>query len=109
MTVDPELLELMPDTVTIQRATGDATEFGRPTFGETLTLRCLIEGKLRRVLNMQGQEVISNVTVYLAESPGIKPSDKLTLPARYRPRNPTIKNVAYYSDQFGPYCEVIYA
>ena len=106
-TVDRELLELMIDTITVERQTG-FDEYGQRSYGAPFVLEhCRIEGRTRRVMAQNGTEKVSSVTVYLSETPGLTPLDRVTLPAPWVPTQPEILSVERQSDENGPYYEAI--
>jgi hypothetical protein len=108
ITVDPELLELMPHVVTYERNTG-VDEFGQPTYASPVLVRARVEGRMRRTMGADGIERVSSITIYLSTSPGISPADRITLPEGFNPRQPTIIGIERQSDQHGPYYEAIYS
>lgn len=108
-TIDPSLIELMPDTITIERQIG-FDEFGQRSYGSPFDLNhCRIEGKVRRVMASNGTERVSTITVYLSETPGLTPLDRITLPSPWVPTQPEIISTERQSDQLGGYYEAIYS
>ena len=53
--------------------------YGKPTYGSATSYRCRLVGKRTRVLNAQGQEVISNWTAYVMADVAIQPDVQVTL------------------------------
>lgn len=100
--------DLMADTVSVAPWTG-ADAFGAPTYGSPVTYPAHIAGKIAMVRNLQGEEQVSTVTVYLGSATaGVKAEDLLVLPTRFQPQSPAIVSVAKVSDENGPHHEVLY-
>lgn len=79
MTVEADLLELMPHFVTVEKRIS-TTEYGVPTYGTSSRYQARVERKRRMVRNAAGEEKISTVTVYFGSTPGLNPEDRITLP-----------------------------
>jgi hypothetical protein len=108
ITVDFALLELMPDSIVVERQTG-YTEFGQRAFDVPFTLEpCRIEGRVRRVTAVDGSEKVSSVQIYLSQTPGLSPTDRVTLPSPWTPTQPEIIAISRESDNHGGYYEAIY-
>lgn len=108
MTWDAEANELFPQTVTLT-APGTMNNYGRQAAGSSpSTRRALVEYKMRRTRNVQGQEAMSSVAVYLSGSggvSGITPEWTILLPDdSTRP----ILSVNRFPDETGNILEVVY-
>ncbi len=102
----PELLDLMPDTVTIRPA-GVDDGMGNVTVGAPFTARCRIKGQHKLVKDDSGKETMSTVQVWLAGVFGVKREDEVTLPSRFSPQKPPIITVVEITDENGPHHERI--
>lgn len=74
-----ELLPLMTQSVTIEPLSTARTNYGEPQWGTAVTYRCRIAGKRTKVINAQGQEVMSQQTVYLGTATAVEPTARITL------------------------------
>lgn len=83
------LLDLLPDSVTIEPYTG-ADGYGAPQFGAGVVHRARIEWGPKNVLNAQGQEVVSGARIYLDRTTALDSRSRVTLPAGRGPVNPPI-------------------
>lgn len=72
---------LLTHTVTVEAYEGDSAY--EPQYAAPVTVRCLLEQKIRTVRNREGQEVVSSGTFYarLDEAQAICPAEsRITLP-----------------------------
>jgi hypothetical protein len=106
MTLDRELLELMPQTVSIEVAAGQ-NEYGERTYGAPVEVRARVEGRTRVVTTMTGEERVSTSTVYLGEVVCVGPNDRITLPAGYTPQQPEILAIERMPDEKGDFYEAV--
>ncbi len=98
MTVDAELLELMPDTVTWY-VIGDRDGYGKPTVPGTGTaLRARVVRKLVEIRTAEGIVTASRIVAWLASAPGVQPEDRVVLPDG---TSPPILAVERYTDEAG--------
>lgn len=102
-----EFLDMMPHTITVEPFVS-MDEFSRRTYGSPVRYRARVVGKNKSVTNFAGEEVISNVTAYIANSTGIKSTDRITLPAGFEPSQPPILSIERIPDENGLHHEVIY-
>ncbi len=102
--MEPDLLALMPHTVTVEPLTG-RDDYGRPTYGAAVQYRARVVGKQKLVRAADGAERVSATTVYLASAPGVGPEDRITLPDGSRP---PILAVSKVPDEKGAHHEVVY-
>lgn len=83
--LDPELIELMLDEVTIEPKTG-VDKFNNFSYGPAVIVDCQITRVNRRALDRAGRELISTVQVILADPTlAVTADDRLTLPDGSRP------------------------
>jgi hypothetical protein len=98
---------MMPHTVNVEPFTGlDAR--GAYSYGPSASYRGRVQGKSTLVMNTQGEEVVSHVTIYLPYA-SISAQDRVTLPAPFSPTQPSILSVEQVSDGAGQHHTVIYA
>lgn len=101
-----DLSDMFPDTITCQPGTLDA--FGTFTAsGSAVTPSCYIEGEIRLVRDLNGQEVVSTLQVIVADTQGLTVDGyRYTLPARFSP-NSNLKaiGVERVSDEDGAHHE----
>lgn len=71
-------LDMMTQTVSIAAAS-TMSGYGERTYGTAVSYACRIAGKRRLVLNAQGQEVVSSMTVYLGSPVAVDPTARITL------------------------------
>lgn len=96
--LDPELMDLMTDTVTVTPWTSDDA-YGAPQYAATgTTYPARVEYRAQLVVNRQGREVVSNTTVYFGHNsagafPGLTTRDRLTLPDATSPEILSIKRL----------------
>jgi hypothetical protein len=101
MAVDPELLELMPDVVTIRRK-ASVNRFAEGTTTAVFTARAQVRAKTRRAVG--ASEILSTHTVILEDSYGITNEDELELQDGTVLR---ITDVDRRQDQFGNHHETV--
>lgn len=69
---------LMSSVVTLATRTG-VDRYGKPTYGAPVTYRAHLGRRNRLVRNIEGQEVISGLTVHINGAPAVQNGDQLTL------------------------------
>jgi len=105
--MDPELLSMMPASIGVKHVTSrDA--WGNPTYGATTTYKGRIENRRRKVINRDGQEVISETALYLATTAMVDINAQITLPSGYYPTSPKIISIKRETDEYGAYSTTIY-
>lgn len=105
--MDSEFLSMMPQSIGISPATGrDA--YGNLTFGAQVVYRGRIENKRRKVVNVEGNEVVSETTLYLDTVARITPDDRVALPSGYLPSTPDIIGIYRVDDEEGAYYTRLY-
>lgn len=88
--------------------------FGNKTYGAAVTYRCRIVGKRRVVRNAQGNEVVSEQTVYLMTPNAVDPEGLVTLSTgdtgstEASALSPPIIASARYPDQGGAHHSVLF-
>lgn len=115
----PSLLDLFPETVTIEPcATEDA--IGGRSYGAAVTVACRITQRVRQVRAETGEERVSTVQLLLAGDYGqtVTTKSRYTLPARFAPsaadvadvtlRQPVAVAVGYATDENGPHHQRVY-
>lgn len=104
MSFELDLLELMPDTVTIYPCTG-IDFYGQPTFGEGESFRARIVGKGLALRRREGEEmaVVYDVYIHSLGSERFSMDDKLELPDStiYQDRYPEIFAIGQFPDDQG--------
>lgn len=103
MALDPDLLALMPHTVTIA-ARSSLNGDGSPAFGEGVDWAARVQGQSRNVRNAQGEEVVSTSRVYVGGLSGITATGRITLPDG---TSPPILAVSTVADESGDLYEVV--
>lgn len=104
MPLDPDLLALMPHTVTIAHKTGQ-DQYGAPTWGVATSWQARVESMVKMVRDANGLQAVSQSQVYLAGVAGTGIRDKVTLP---NGTSPPILSVLTMPDETGNSYEVIY-
>ncbi|MFW6079000.1 MAG: hypothetical protein ACODAE_05225 [Gemmatimonadota bacterium] len=106
MSLDPQLLDLAPHSVTVNAfSTRDAD--GAATYSTAgSTYSALVDETPRRIRTAAGEEVVSAATVYLlSTSADIGVQDKLTLPDGSTPK---ILRTAEHADEDGTHHTVVH-
>lgn len=103
--IDPELLELMPDTVIIEPRIG-LDGYNNALYGPGVEVQARVESKPRIIRDITGREVVSMAKTILAVPLDVKPTARITLPRNDKPQ--VILSVSSSPDELGPYCVVIY-
>ncbi len=106
MPLDPTLAAWMTQSITLAPYTSH-NNYGEPAWGAGVQYKARVESKIKLVRAMDGQQVVSTETVYLATVPAtLTQKDKLTLPdGRIVPILATEK----VPDEYGnPYYVAIY-
>lgn len=98
------LLDMMPDTITVQRVTTD--EFGAETLSTLGTFRAYISGPVSESRS-RGRMQKSSVTAIVAGT-GFRVTDVFTLPARFSPNQPKATSIDRATDENGAHHETIY-
>lgn len=80
MSFDPDYLELMPSTLTVNEVSG-FNSYGEPTYSTTTTTyRCLITEKPTQVFDQMGEEVVATHHVIVASTSRLSATAEYTFP-----------------------------
>jgi hypothetical protein len=91
MPIDQALAALMRDSVTVEAYAGTRNGAGEKNYGAGTVYTCRVSGRNVMVRDKQGNERVSTVTVVLDRAvDAMGPEDRITLPARFVPRQPPI-------------------
>lgn len=100
MAIDPNLLSLMIESVTLQPYTGQDA-YGVPTYGTGVSYAARVSLKNELVRAHDGREIASRGKVYVAMDTVPDVRSKLTLPSGYQPTQPPILDVQPEQDELG--------
>jgi len=75
--MDPQLKAQLKQSITITPMTGIDYSTGEPTYGTAKSHACRITGKIQRITNVQGEEVVSMQQIVLVGP--VSHMDKVTL------------------------------
>lgn len=95
-----EVEDMLADVVTIEPYVGQ-DEYGRAQTGAAASYRARVMGDVRKVIDANGEEVVSTTKIIVAGATAIDTRDVLTLPARWTPRRPKILQAAPVTDESG--------
>ncbi|MGA9772359.1 MAG: hypothetical protein WBV94_25220 [Blastocatellia bacterium] len=104
MSIDRELLKMMPHTVTIEPF-ANQDEYSKASYGAPATFRCYVDFRPKMIRKIEGQEIVSSAQVYVGGVSGATVKARITLPDGSQP---VILMVNKLSDEGGDYAEVIY-
>lgn len=107
---DPGFLDLMPLTVTVQKALpGQYDSVGAVKLSDTiLSYRARAEVSQRRITDSNGQVITSTMQVFIAAQEMISPEDKISLPAGLVPNGKQIQAVLPEYDEEALHHMVVY-
>lgn len=89
MSLDPALLELLPDEITIEPYVSTSTT-QEDSYGAAVTYRAQVVNEYERVIDRNGRDVKSTVRVLIPDRVHIDPRSRITLPEGWTPRQPPI-------------------
>jgi len=92
MVLDPALLELMPDEITIEPFVS-ASVTQAPTYGAAVTYAAQVTNEFKRTVDRNGRDLISTGRVLISDRVHIDPRSRVTLPTGWVPNQPTIISV----------------
>lgn len=92
MTLDPAMLELMEDTVTIEPASS-VDQYQAVSLGAAVTYRAQVLPWVERVIGPDGREVRSTAKVVIPDRLSIDPRSRITLPSGFNPQQPPILGI----------------
>ena len=94
-----DLSDMLADTIIWESLTDSGGGLGGATYADEVPLIARVSGRIRRVRGLDGTEVVSTVTAIVGGAYGIKVGDRITLPARFSPNQPSIVAVAKQTDE----------
>jgi len=106
MSLEPELLALMIDTVTVEPFS-TASGAGSSSYSAAKNWHCRVQEGNKLVRDKEGREVVSTTELLLAPTSddgtltAIGPNDRITLPAGYAVRQPPIIALGRANDEDG--------
>lgn len=90
--MDGALLELFPDTITIEPFSSmSVTQV--VTYGTAVTYAANVAAEWSKTIGRTGTEFYAGVTVIIPDRVHIDPRDRVTLPTGWVPNQPPIKSV----------------
>ena len=95
-----EFSDLLLQTITIEPFVGH-DGYGNTTYGTAVSYFARVVGKRQLIRDMKGQEVTSEVTVYLLSNVAVDPKSRITLPSDFVPTQPPILATGRYPDESG--------
>lgn len=109
MSLLPDLLDLMPHSITLEAPTGTLTDFGERSFAAGVAYQCMIEPARGNTIirSVNGEDRVASYTIYLATTADLDPESRLTLPTGYNPQQPPILSIARFSDEGGAHHVVV--
>lgn len=107
--MESELLELMPDTITIAPPDGTYTDRGQPNFGAAVSYACRIEPTQGEqiVYGPSGEERKAAWTIYVGTTSALNPEGQLTLPSGFSPQTPPFYAIGRQADETASHHAVI--
>ena len=107
--MDTELLELMPDTITIALPTGAYSDRGQPSFGAAVSYPCRIEPASGEeiVRGPNAEERKAAWRIYVGSTAALNPEGQLTLPTGFSPQTPPFFSIGRMADEVGSHHSVI--
>ena len=93
MTLDPTMLSLMEDTVTIEPFVS-ANSAQAASYGAPVTYQALVVVGVERIIGRDGREVTSTAQVVIPDRLAIDPRSRITLPAGFNPNQPPILKIS---------------
>ena len=108
--MEPELLELMPDTITYEPPAGTYTDRGAENYGASVSLACRIEPVNGEVIirGPEGGERKAAWRIYVGSvATTVRPDGRLTLPSGFDPQKPPFFAVGREADEITSHHQVI--
>lgn len=104
MTIEPDFLELMPDTITL-KGESSVDGWGKPTYGSAVSFSAHVEHSSDVVRTQSNREVVERGKAYLYGVSSANEYDEITLPdGEVRE---VLKN-EFWSDENGDHHSVIH-
>ena len=104
MPMDPQFLDMMPDTIQIKHRTGQ-DKYGKDIYGTPTDVRARVVYRMRQTFNDAGELAQSRAQVYLFGDHDIDQDDKILLPDG---EEHLLVSVQRYPDQDGMYYEQLF-
>jgi hypothetical protein len=82
--------------------------YGNPIYGSAVEYWARVVAQNRVVRSVRGEEVVSNVTVYVNSTSTFSVNDRITLPSGYSPQCPQIIRVSKPRGESSPHHTAIY-
>jgi hypothetical protein len=100
MSFDSAFLNIMTQTLTVNRLTGVSTDgYGRPAYSTTALSRyCRVTERQTLVRSFEGEQEVATTVVWCRSTSTFSPSDKITLPDGTTPK---LLAVEEYRDEDG--------
>jgi hypothetical protein len=95
-----DFYDFFNDTVTLEPLVS-RDGYGTPVYGAAVAYPCRVQAALHQVVDAQGTQRTSTAMIYLAGTPDIEPTDRITLPSGFVPQQPPILVVGRYTDEDG--------
>lgn len=102
-----ELYDMFPDTVRVNTY-GPPDEYGESQLLSSRELPARVDGKIKMVKDMGGQDQISSVQVVFPGVYHLTVEMEYILPIRFDPRNPKPISVGHGTDEDGPSHERVF-
>lgn len=110
--IDPRLLELMPHTVEVLKASGNRDKYGEFVVAESgESYRCRVTAESREVRASNGSVVMTGMKIILDRAAGVTPDDKVRVTAPGLPIDGEVLTVLREetrSDEHGAYYQAVY-
>lgn len=100
MPLEPELLELMTQTIT-RRTSASMDAYGKRTYAAPTTHACHIDGQTTEVIGPDGNTITADGSLWTAHIPDATTSDTITLPGETKARRLLAVKTVY--DEAGPH------
>lgn len=100
MPLEPELAELMTQTIT-RRPSASIDSYGARTYGAPSQHPCHIDGATTEVIGPDGNTIIADGSLWMDYTPDAATSDTITLPGENKPRKIVTVKTVY--DETGPH------
>ena len=92
--MDVSLLELLPDTITIEPFSANSTTQA-PTYGAAVSYRAQVTSEWgKTITERSGRTFQSTVRILIPDRVHVDPRDRLTLPTGFVPNQPPILSVS---------------
>lgn len=105
--------DLMRQSISVS-APGLPDDYGAKTYAAPVSYQCRIVGKVKSVINVRGETVVSQQTCYLMTADAIDPESQVTLSTddvgstQAQKIHPSIVATGRYPDENGAHHSVIY-